>query len=572
MKKALIILLTLLLLGGLVFGLLHFFWTAENFASLGDTAMKDGKYARAVKRYETAVELDPQTAEYVLKLADACIADGSYTKAERSLVSAIRNAPSAALYSKLSAVYIAQDKLLDAQKMLDSITDAAIRAEMDAMRPAAPTFSQESGEYGEYIDLAITSSNGTIYYSLTEQYPSVLTEAYAAPIPLTAGETHISAISVGENGLVSPLSEADYLIVGVVEAVNFASPELERYVRDTLYIARTESVMTNDLWTITELTVPETVTEFSDLRYFTNLTSLTIHTDASVDYSFLTELAALETLDLNGCLLSSDAISYIGGLSALKSLNLSGCGLSNIQPLSTLSELTVLDLSQNSISDISALTELKKLEVLDLHSNAVSSLSALKGATELTELNISENNVSDLNPLADCTKLETLRIEDNRISSVSALSSMAKLTTLTASKNSIADISPLSGCTKLSRLELAENSLSSVEALASLVNVTYLDISRNEITALPTIEATAHFQQFYASYNQLEDISMLKGLPELTYVDVDYNENIEDIECLASCPLLVQINAFGTKVKEVTTLMQVGVIVNYNPVEDEDSE
>ena len=42
MKKALIILLVLLLLGGLVFGLLHFFWTAENFCSLGDSAMADG--------------------------------------------------------------------------------------------------------------------------------------------------------------------------------------------------------------------------------------------------------------------------------------------------------------------------------------------------------------------------------------------------------------------------------------------------------------------------------------------------------------------------------------------------
>ena len=63
MKKALIILLVLLLLGGLAFGLLHFFWTAENFASLGDSAMADGKYDRAVKRYETAAELDPRMPE-----------------------------------------------------------------------------------------------------------------------------------------------------------------------------------------------------------------------------------------------------------------------------------------------------------------------------------------------------------------------------------------------------------------------------------------------------------------------------------------------------------------------------
>lgn len=570
MKKALIILLVLLLLGGLVFGLLHFFWTAENFCSLGDNAMEDGKYSRAVSRYETAVSLEPNNSEYVLKLADACIADGSYTKAERSLVTAIRTAPSVELYCKLSSVYIAQDKLLDSQKMLDSITDPAIRAEIDAMRPAAPAFSHEGGEYSEYIDLSITGGDGTIYYSMTEQYPSTAAEPYAAPISLQAGKTHVSAIIVGSNDLVSPFVEADYLIVGVIEEVSFASPELESYVRDTLYIARTEPVMTDDLWTITELTVPDTVTDYSDLRYFSNLTSLTILNSTVEDASFLVEMPALQTLDLSGCLLPSDALTYIGSLSELTTLKLSGCGLSNIQALTNLAALSTLDLSENSISDLSALTELKKLTALDLHANAVSSLSALQNAKELTELDISENNVSDLSPLTACTKLQVLHAEDNRISSVSALSSMPKLITFTASKNAITDVSALSACTALTRLELANNQLTSLEVLASLSSLTYLDISHNEITALPTVEATAHLQQFYASYNLIEDVSMLAGLPELTYVDVDYNENLEDIECLVSCPLLVQVNAFGTKVKEVAQLTQIGVIVNYNPVEDEE--
>lgn len=61
--------------------------------------------------------------DYVLALADACLADGSYTRAERTLVEAIRTAPSEQLYRRLSATYVAQDKLLDAQQMLDSITD-----------------------------------------------------------------------------------------------------------------------------------------------------------------------------------------------------------------------------------------------------------------------------------------------------------------------------------------------------------------------------------------------------------------------------------------------------------------
>lgn len=35
MKKALILLVVLVLLAGLLFGLYHFLWTADNFAALG---------------------------------------------------------------------------------------------------------------------------------------------------------------------------------------------------------------------------------------------------------------------------------------------------------------------------------------------------------------------------------------------------------------------------------------------------------------------------------------------------------------------------------------------------------
>ena len=67
----------------------------------------------------------------------------------------------------------------------------------------------------------------------------------------------------------------------------------------------------------------------------------------------------------------------------------------------------------------------------------------------------------------------------------------------------------------------------------------------------------------------MEDVSPLAGLPELTRVNVDYNEAVEDVLCLASCSLLIQIDAFGTKVKDVQVLTDMGVIVNYNPIEEE---
>lgn len=570
MKKLLITLLVLLLLAAIGFGVYYFLWTPENLATLGEDALEDGKYDRAVFFFRNAAELDTDEPSYVLSLADACIANGSYTQAERSLVEFIRKAPSAALYTKLSSVYVAQDKLYDAQKMLDSITDAAVRAEIDASRPAAPVFTPAAGEFDELISVTFEATDAAIYYSLTDEYPTTASDAYADPIALSAGQTHISAVAVGENGLVSPLAEADYLIVGVVEEVKFASAALESYVRELLYISRTESVMTDDLWTITELVVPADVTDYGDLRYFTGLTSLTV-TDSSVtDYSFLSSLTALKTLDLTGSLVSSDTLTLIGSLPQLTELYLSGCGLSNIRALATDTALTVLDLSENSISDISALSNCTALTELKLGGNAVDSLDALEKLTELKTLDISGNAVSSLAPLAKCDALQTLLAEDNELSDLSVLSAMTDLRIFTASRNAISDISVLAACTKLERLELAGNALTEVDVIASMPNLTYLDISRNRVAKLPSLAPTARLQRFYASYNALESVEALAGLPELTYVDVDYNEKLKDIECLATCPILVQVNAFGTKVKEVKALTSLSIIVNYDPSTDKD--
>lgn len=572
MKKVLITLLILVLVGALLFGLYYFLWTPENLASLGSSAMEKGKYSRAIFYYTHAAEMDPSNPEYVLSLADACIADDrNFTQAERSLINAIKAAPSAALYMKLSSVYIAQDKLMDAQKMTDSITDSAVRAELDAMRPAAPVFSPEPGEYDEYISVTLESGEGQIYYSLTSEYPTLSTPAYEAPVELPAGQTHVQALVVGSNGLVSPLAEADYLIVGVVEDVTFASAELEAYVRDALYVPRTEAVTTQDLWGITELTMPADVTDYSDLQYFTNLLTLVINDSPVEDYSFLQYTTALTSLDLSGCILSADTLELVGALTDLKELKLAGCGLSNIQALGGIEALETLDLSNNSISDISVLSSFQSLTELDLESNAVTVLSALGGMRSLTTLNLRGNNISDLSPLTTSYNLTALYADNNSLSGVEVLSEMKQLQVFTASHNSISDISPMAVCEQLTRLELASNQLTNVDVITAMPNLTYLDISHNQVSALPKLEVTYHLQQIYASYNQLESVTALIGLPELTYVDVDYNENIEDIECLSPCYLLVQVNAFGTKVKDVKTLTDMGVIVNYDPTNGDEA-
>lgn len=565
MKRVLIILLALVLFAALLFGLYYFLWTPENFASLGARAMKAGNYSRAVSRYSTAVNLDPDNIDYVVALADACVADGSYTKAERSLVTALRIAPSAELYRKLSATYVAQDKLLDAQQMLDNINDTAIRAELEANRPAAPTLTPDGGQFSEYISVTVTHEKGTLYVSVGRQYPSLAAEPYSQPIVLPAGESHVSAIAVGEDGLVSPLTEADYQVVGVVEDVAFEDSTLEACVHELLGIPARVTLKTSDLWTITELTVPEGVATYADLRHFVQLKSLTIHAGSADDYSFLPLMPELETLDLSGSLVSAETLGYIGALPKLNSLNLSDCGLSNILPLADAATVTVLDLSDNSIADISALASFTGLTYANLTRNAITSVDALRNMASLTELSIAENSLTAIDALSGCKQLTVLDISGNTIGSIAPLAPLASLTELNAGGNALTDASGLAGCVSLTRLDLSNNQLTNVDAVKNLAGLTRLDFSHNAVAQIPDLSGASSLQQFYASYNaDLADISSLAGLQELNYVDVDYTA-VTDVECLHTCPALVQVNAFGSGVTSVKALTDAGVIVRYDP-------
>ncbi len=571
MKKALVILSVLAVLVAVVFCLFYFVWTPENMNAWGDDAMADGRVDKAIKWYERAVDAAPESEAYVLDLVNANIADGNFTQAERNLVKGIKKAPTAALYTKLSYVYVQQDKLLDAQKLLDGISDSAIRAEIDAIRPSVPAVSPEGGEYNKLVSVTIDSAV-PVYYSLSDTYPTTQSEPYSESFDLIAGTNRLRAIAVAESGLVSPLYDATYLLVGVVQEINFVSPELEEMVREMLYIASVDPILTSDLWEITELEIPVTVTDYTDLAHFENLTSLSIHGSVVDDYSFMSNLFNLETLDVSGSYISDSALKYIGLLPALKHLNLSSCGRSDISALASATNLVTLDLSNNSIQNITALEGLEKLEILNLETNAITLLESLGKMASLTELNIAKNNLASLDPLASSTSLVKLAADNNQLMDVSVLLSMPKLEYFTAANNRIPDVSYLSSCTQMTYLDLSNNRLTAIDCIASMPKLAFINISNNSIAALPELPTMEQLQYFYASYNELTSIEALAGQPLLAYIDVDYNAELEDITCLASCPLLVKVDAFGTKVSDIQVLLDMSVIVNYDPSAVIDSE
>ena len=551
MKHALKIILPIILILALIIGACCFFLIARRdltesiFVYWGEHFYEAGRYSRAVSFYKAAMHFAPKDADLAIRLADAYKKSGNYTKAEYTLVSAITQIPdSVQLYVALSKTYVEQDKLLDAETMLGRITNDAVRTQIDALRPAAPVIEPESGNYSEYIDVTVTGASGTVYAVCNSDFPASEQDVYTGPISLEAGESKIVALSVAENGLVSDAVYAGYTVGNVVEEVKLADAGMDAYVRELLGKTAGSAIMSDELWAVEELDLPDTVASLEDLPYFTGLHSLSLHHGTGLDLSVLSQLPTLRKLDLSGCTLSTAAMNTIVTLSELTSLNLSGC----------------------AVAEIDALIGLQKLETLDLSNNTVSDLTALSALLALRELNLTNNPITSLSNLKNCTELETLYAGQCAITRIAGLADHTKLKTLVLSGNKITDISALAGCTALETLDLSGNSISDISVVSGFKQLVDLNVSSNQITELPQFDADTPLWHVDISHNQIESLAGLEGNLSVNFIDADYNR-IKSISKLESCIMLVRMNLWDNPVNadEVKQLQDIGILINYNP-------
>lgn len=568
MKRALKWILSLFLVLALLLGAAWFFLRYQPeiatgiLTGWGSHALESGRYSMAIRYYGWAYQLSEQDPELAIALADAYKAAGNYTKAEYTLANAIAAGAPLPVYEALCQTYVAQNKLLDAVSMLDQVADPAVKAELDAQRPAPPTSSLAPGFYSQYMNVTI-SGQGKLYLGMGEEYPSTATP-YEGPISLELGETSIRAVAVGENGLVSPLSIFGYTISGVVEPVTLSDPALDAYVRQLLGRSGDSALTTADLWSITELTVPTEASSLEDLTYFTGLTALVIQGKENLDLSFLAQMPELTTLDLAGSVISAQDLPLVGSLGKLTSLNLAGCSLSTLSGLEGLTALTSLDLSDNSISDLTPLAGCKGLTTLNLQRNAIASFGPLANLSALTSLDLSYNALADFSAVATCAALQFLDVSNNVLPSLTGIGSLGALTELNGSYNQLTEVTGLGSCAALVKLNLSNNALTSMDDLATLTHVTEIDVSYNDILTIPDFPEDAALVTFNGCHNYFEDVSGLAGLNTLNYVYLDYN-NITDINVLSTCINLIQVGVFQTNVSDASALLDMNVIVSYNP-------
>lgn len=537
-------------------------YCARYFDNRGNRTLASWFYDRA---YDQAGDND----DVAIELANQHKADGNYTQAEATLAKAIEDGGGINLYIALCQTYAEQDKLLDCVTLLSSVTNPEIKAELDAMRPAAPAATPAPGFYNQYISVTVESEDNRLYVNALGEYPSIHKDAYTAPIPLVAGENTIYALSVSDNGLVSPLAIFGYTVGGVIEQVEFTDSTVEAQLREMLQVDANTVLFSNELWSVTSFTMPENVSSYADLKYLPYLEELTISGGNASDLSSISSLAKLTTLDITNTPVSAGDLLVIGALPKLERLTLSNCSLSTTSGLEKATGLRYLNLSNNTIRNISALAQLPNLQELYLQNNALNDLSDLSAIKTITKLNVSGNSLVSIAPICDINGMTWLDASNNQLSSVETIGDLAMLKELYLSKNQLTDISALDSCIDLQILYLDNNQLTDISSIGTLAQLTMLDFSYNAIEELPAFSGNCKLVAINGSHNLLEKLDALGGLSHLNNVYMDYNENIESVEPLATCPVLIRVDVYGTKVTEVTMLTEQSIIVNYNPVQEE---
>lgn len=530
---------------------------------------RHGNHTTAARFYNAAYLQAGDNDAVAIELAEQYKDSGNYTKAEYTLRNAIADGGGVELYIALSKTFVEQDKLMDAVDMLDRVMDETIKAQIEMLRPSAPVstpdVSVDGRYYTQYITVQVSSSKGTLYVSTDGEFPSVADDLYADGITLTDGENTLWAVSVDENGLVSPAVKFGFVVGGVVKDVSFADAAIEREIRTLLNVSSDKVLSTKDLWTIKEFTVPADAQSFADLQNLVFLEKMTVNGCVSGQLSNIAALAELSELSITNTVVTPEELPVIGQLPKLKKLVMNNCSLSTTAGLESAVSLVELDLSENTIRNIDALGSMKKLQKLNLAHNAVNDLTPLASLSTMTVLDVSYNTLTTLSPITSLTGLTEVSAGNNTLKDIIGFQQLTALTKLNLASNQIADISALASCTGLTDLNVKSNAITDISALSGLNLLANLNFANNKVTKLPQWSTDCALVNIDGSYNSLDTLVPLKGLKNLNNVFMDYNKGITSVKALASCPVLIQVNVFGTGVRDVSSLTSQSVVVNYDP-------
>ncbi len=385
-----------------------------------------GNYEESMTLFLEAMQDEPKDASARIGVIKSQIALENY---DMALMNLNMSVPVLAHEEELYDLYLQVSELTDNISIARNAVDLAKRYGEESFLervPEKPVLGAESGKYSEKLEVSVTAPEAgdvEIYVSVDKkdgyQYNNVV---YQKPWVMTTGETKLTAYCV-QDGIPGETVEATYICEYEPTVVQFADPVMELLVRNTM--DRPEGEITDlaceQIDSLSSYNLQSDgidyeeyqqlkIKSLEDLKYFTNLTSLTISDQTEIaDYSQVSLCPILRDLTLRGDELED--ISFLSELPHLSYLYLENNKIRDVKPVLQCKHLRGLEIEDNPINDLSELMQLRELYMLRFDYGQFHDLKVLEEWENLTDISINCTGKDDISPIGKMTQLYDLSIQ-----------------------------------------------------------------------------------------------------------------------------------------------------------------
>lgn len=380
--------------------------------------------------------------------------------------------------------------------------------------------------------------------------------------------------------------------------INWNDETLKWIVMQELNKNPEDNISMNDVAEITELYLDaEEIKTIKDLKHFSNLKVLELHTPNVDDLRPINELVHLEKLRLQELPITS--IQFIGEIKSLKMVELEDINIDNLEVLKDLPNLSSVTIKRVKTEHTVSLNELERYQNISLSdlkvegeidSQSINTLSLENidlgdrtdwlHADSLKHLTLNQCQIKDLAFLHALTGLESLNIARNPIVDLSPIQTLKNIEKLDLSGIDFTGKEELISDMKLKELRLSDCNITKIDFLQNQKDIIALDLSENPVRDLnPLIEwmelysdaakesielnisgisldttdflKSINFKRLSVKNCGLTDIEFLSSCKNLQYLDISDNQLFDsDIVPLLHMPQLREVCAKGNQITE----------------------
>ena len=360
-------------------------------------------------------------------------------------------------------------------------------------------------------------------------------------LPGSAINSFATGMSSTQSPVVPITAEAAPQPVG---AYTFASPLIEKAVRQELGLDENAVITEEDLGRVTKILI------CGDTVY----REWTEHTISGTD-QYLNGASEKSTGTV-------DTLMDIAKMTNLKELALNNQRISDIAPLQGL-PLTKLGLAGNQVSNISALAACSNITDLLLTGNPITDIEPLSGLSKLRFLDLADTDVTDITPL-DSHPIFFISLIDTPVQDYTVLTRLPDLNWLRVSDMPPGEAEICGELHGLVDLTMYRCSVSDLNILQELTELLYLDLLGNQLTDISKIGNFSKLQGLCIQGNPITELSPLTQLSDLHYINlIDIDE--AEYTPLAKLPSLQTVDCSEGQRETISVILgDTDVVLNFH--------